>query len=363
MTAPTGVLLLVRSLGAGGTERQTAEIARTLDPERFTVHVGAVETEGWRADELRAHGIPVLPIPLRTLIGKDPFASTALLGRYCREHSIRLLHAFDPPMTVFGVPAGRWLGLPVVLASQRTHRDILAPRQQHLLRISDRLAHGLVANCEAMRSYVVERYGWERRRVHVCPNGIDADAYPYRERSTGEGPLTIGTVCVLRPEKGLATLLEGFSRLPQRRSLRLRIIGDGPERPHLEELARRRGIECEFQPAARDVAAALDSLDIFVLPSLSEALSNSLMEAMAAGCFPIASRVGGNPELITPDETGLLFEPGDGAGLATQLLRAIDNPSSRIAQARAAAEKIRHQFTREAAADRMASIYEHFLTR
>lgn len=368
MTSRTGVLLLVRSLGHGGTERQTAEMARFLDPRRFAVHVGAVETSGWRADELRADGIPVVPVALRSLIGKDPFTATRALGRYCAEHSIRILHAFDPPMTVYGIPAGRWLRLPVVLASQRTHRDILPARQQQLLRISDRLAHGLVANCEAMRAYVVEQYGWDPRRVHVCPNGLRAEAFPFRERSGGGGPLTIGTVSVLRPEKGLATLVEAFARVAASTGappLRLRITGDGPERPHLEELARRLRVAglCDFFPGTADVHAALDQIDIFVLPSLSEALSNSLMEAMASGCYPVASRVGGNPELVTPGETGSLFEPGDAAGLAEVLQRAISDRDRRAAEARNAAGRIRQDYTTTAAAHRLASIYDHYLAR
>jgi glycosyltransferase involved in cell wall biosynthesis len=70
-------------------------------------------------------------------------------------------------------------------------------------------------------------------------------------------------------------------------------------------------------------------MDIFVLPSLSEALSNSLMEAMACGVAPIASSVGGNPELVREAETGLLFEPGDAVGLATQLRRLVDGEGLR----------------------------------
>src|SRR5207302_3139718 len=79
------------------------------------------------------------------------------------------------------------------------------------------------------------------------------------------------------------------------------------------------GPDCHFQPAAQDVAPWLRAMDIFVLPSLSESFSNSLMEAMACGCCPIASDTGGNPELVRDGEAGLLFPAGDIGALAAHL--------------------------------------------
>ena len=84
----------------------------------------------------------------------------------------------------------------------------------------------------------------------------------------------------------------------------------------LAELAAGSDADCHFQPAERNVAPWLRAMDIFVLPSLSEALSNSLMEAMGCGCCPLASDTGGNPELVQHGETGLLVSAGrcEGAG-------------------------------------------------
>src|SRR5207244_161276 len=103
--------------------------------------------------------------------------------------------------------------------------------------------------------------------------------------------------------------------------IRLLIVGSGPALPDLQASARRfaLGGRCVFEPATRDVGAWLREIDIFVLPSLSEAFSNSLMEAMASGCCVVASRVGGNPELVVEGETGLLFRAADSADLARSL--------------------------------------------
>jgi glycosyltransferase involved in cell wall biosynthesis len=116
-----------------------------------------------------------------------------------------------------------------------------------------------------------------------------------------------------------------------------------------------------FLPETHEVPRLLRGIDIFVLPSLSEALSNSLMEAVAPGCCPIASRVGGNPELIADGENGLLFEKGDAGGLAGALRRVILDAEYRKSLAAKSVRRIEREFSLEASARRMGAIYEEFL--
>ncbi len=174
----------------------------------------------------------------------------------------------------------------------------------------------------------------------------------------------IGVVCALRPEKGLNTLLEGFARVRQwRAGMKLAIVGSGPMLEPLQHEARALGIfeDCVFVPATAQVTAWLRAIDIFVLPSLSEALSNSLMEAMACGCCTVATSVGGNPELVRNGETGLSFEPGNSEGLSAVLRTLIENEALRRRLASAGSEFIRQHFSTRAAADRMAEIYTYLI--
>jgi glycosyltransferase involved in cell wall biosynthesis len=117
------------------------------------------------------------------------------------------------------------------------------------------------------------------------------------------------------------------------------------------------GDRCAFEPARQDVAFWLRQIDIFVLPSLSEAFSNSLMEAMACGCCVVASRVGGNPELVIDGEAGLLFPARDSAELTRVLDRLLKDGALRARLAAAGSERIRRQFTIARAAQRMGAIY------
>jgi glycosyltransferase involved in cell wall biosynthesis len=169
----------------------------------------------------------------------------------------------------------------------------------------------------------------------------------------------IGIVCALRPEKGIATLMEAFGKLKSvRHGVKLVIVGSGPM---LAELQACGDADCHFEPAVRSVAPWLRTMDIFVLPSLSEALSNSLMEAMGCGCCAVASDTGGNPELVQDGDTGLLFPAGDSEALAARLLRLVDDPAYRQRLATQAQRRMHQQFTREQAARGMGAIYREFL--
>jgi glycosyltransferase involved in cell wall biosynthesis len=105
------------------------------------------------------------------------------------------------------------------------------------------------------------------------------------------------------------------------------------------------------------------SIDIFVLPSLSEASSNSLMEAMGCGCCPVASRVGGNPELIRDGHTGLLFEKGNPVSLAEALERLLANSEERTRMTQAAMQDTANRFSLSASTHRMQEIYLKHLQR
>jgi len=357
---PIPVLLLVRELGLGGSERQCAEIAQALDRRRFAVHVGCMRN-GFRGAELQAAGIPVIVFPVRSLYGPSAWAGAWQLGRYLKRHDIQLVHAFDVPMDLFAVPAAKLFRTPVVLASQRAFRDLTPGIQRRLLRITDRLADGIVVNGEAVRRHLIEDESVSPGRIQLCYNGIDLSQFSFSARQ--EGPeLTIGVVCALRPEKDLATLVRAFAQV-RRLHWRLVIVGSGPVLPELQKLAQELGIASAvtLQPTTDQVPAWLNKIDIFVLPSLSESFSNSLMEAMACGCAVVASRVGGNPELVIAGKTGLLFEAGQSEDLAAALVRLGDDPALRQQLAAGASEFVRTRFSREAAARRMAEIYTALL--
>ncbi len=359
---------MARELGLGGTERQLAETALSLDREQFEPHVGCFTSGGFRAAELRQAGVPILELEVRSLVSRSAVEGARRMGAYLARHEIALVHAFDVPLDLFAVPVARCYRAPVVLSSMRAHRDLTPGVTRHLLRLTDRMVDGIVVNSRAVARELTEQDGVPASLLRLAYNGLDTSVFrPEGERAVlpwGEaaaGTLVIGIICALRPEKGLHTLMEAFRQVKATRpGVKLLIVGSGPMLAELQAAGDR---DCHFQPAERNVAPWLRAMDIFVLPSLSEALSNSLMEAMGCGCCPVASAVGGNPELVTDGETGLLFPVGDAPALAERLALLLDRPDHRRRLAEQAERFMREHFTSRQAARTMGGIYQEFLAR
>jgi glycosyltransferase involved in cell wall biosynthesis len=366
---PVPVLITARELDHGGIERDVAKIAMHLDRSRFEPHVAAFHAKGMRFEELRAAGVPILPLPLTSLASLAALQAALRMRRYIRTHGIRIVHSYDAS-GVFAVPIARALRVPVVIASQLSYRSLLDRKTWRLLRMTDPLADAILVNCEAIRRHMIEDEHVPAGRVELCYNGVDTTQfYPAdtpKHDLLRDSPLVVGTVCVLRPEKALPVLQEAFARvIPLEPNAKLLVIGSGPELPRLKENAARLGIAgaSVFVPATPEVVPWMRSIDIFVLPSYSEAFSNSLLEAMACGCAVIGSRVGGTPEMIGENERGLLFHSGNAGDLADQLTKLIVDRALRREFADRAARFVRQNLTIEIAARRTAQMYERLLQR
>lgn len=364
-------MLLCHTLGIGGSERQLTETAKALDPVRFNVYVGAFHATGLRAGELEAKAIPVVEIPVTSFGNASVIQGAIALRRYVKQHGIRLAHSFDVPLSAFLPFAFPVRPRPIILTSQRAHRE-LAPRlHRSLLRVSDRLTDGIVVNCEFVRRHLIEDEHVRPELIHLCYNGIDIERFspgppPNIPEPLRGGDPVVGVICALRAEKDLPTLLRAFATLlKQRPEARLLIVGSGPEETILKRLADELAIAhaALFSSSTPDVIPWLRMIDIFVLPSISEALSNALIEAMACEVCAVASRVGGNPELIGADDRGFLFEARDSEQLAALLLRLAENSNLRRAKAAEARSWIMANMSIGRAARNMAAIYESYLAR
>jgi glycosyltransferase involved in cell wall biosynthesis len=363
------VLLVVRELDLGGVERDVTKIAMHLDPLRFVPHVASYCAHGVRFEELRAAGIPVLHLPLNSLMSASAVSSALRMRRYVRQHHIRVVHSYDTSV-VFVAPVARAIGVPVVISSQLGYRDLFDKRSRKELRWIDRIVDAIVVNCEAMRRHLIEDEHVPAERIELCYNGVDTSQfYPAaspRAEPVAGAPLVIGTVCVLRPEKALHLLQEAFARVRHLRpGMKLLIVGSGPLLDSLQSNSVRLGIQgdCVFQPATRSVAEFLRSIDIFVLCSYSEAFSNALLEAMACGCCTVGSAVGGTPEMLGADERGLLSRVGDSSHLAEKLALLIEDKELRQKLGLRAAAFARETLNIQIAARRTAEIYESQLCR
>jgi glycosyltransferase involved in cell wall biosynthesis len=360
------VLLLVRELGIGGSERQMSMAARQLDPDRYRVLVGCFSQTGLRQAELAAVGIPVREFPVRSFGSWSLIEQRAAFRKFLREESVDVVHPFDYVTVLFSALGVSGTGVRFI-SSQRSHRGLIPLPYRWLMPLSDRVADQVVVNSESLRQELTVQAGLPPGQVRLVRNILLPEMFP--EPPSGPRPrpgplagasLVVGCIAALRAEKDFGTLLRAARPLVDRYpGLRVLLVGSGPVEDELRALAGQLGLagSCHFVPATAEVLPWLHSLDVFVLPSISEAMSNSLMEAMCTGCASIASAVGGNTELVTPEVTGLLFPAGDAPALQQALDRLLGDAALRQRLGQAARRFIVDTFSPSAVVRQLDALY------
>jgi glycosyltransferase involved in cell wall biosynthesis len=320
------------TLNFGGTEGQFAEVVCGLDASRWELDVCCVRAEGPLRPRLEAAGIQ--PWSLGPSSFKSPALGAAILrlATHLRRHTVRLVHCFDFYSNLVGVPAARLARTPTLIASQRDMGDLRHPSQRAIQSMVLRLATHVLVNSDAIAARLHRLHATRADRLTVIHNGVDVLRFaPGRGSWSGREPMTVTTLANLRPEKGLIQLLDAAAIVSRTTSVRARFIiwGEGPLRGDLEALIRRKGLTdvLEMRGATREPESVLRECHIFVLPSLSEASSNVVLEAMATGLPVVATRVGGTPALVEDYRTGLLVPPNDPPALAQAIVRLLEAPT------------------------------------
>jgi glycosyltransferase involved in cell wall biosynthesis len=348
------VAIFLTSFDPGGTERQMVELARTLDPSQFTVHLACFKRQGaWLARA--AERASVDEFPLKGFARPGAVRCARQFARWCRDRGILVLQTCDFYANVVGLLAGAWARVPVRIGSRREINADKTAAQIRLQRFAYSMAHKVVANSTAAAN-AVAREGVPAGRIEIIRNGLDISSIPARQRARG-APRTVVTVGNLRAEKRHEVLLSAMRTVTARHpDARLLIVGAGPRRRALQALATDWGLTSfvQFLGHRDDIGAALNAADIFALPSRTEASPNAVIEAMAAGLPVVATAVGGVPELVAHGETGLLVPVEDAAAFARALLQLMDDPAAAermgVTARRRAVE--RHSF------DRMTRAFE-----
>jgi glycosyltransferase involved in cell wall biosynthesis len=264
---------------------------------------------------------------------------------------------------------GRAARVPVVIAHEHTWSFVGAPARKLLdRRLIAPLVDAFVAvsHEDARRMAEIEKI--PPSLIEVVPNGIPEPVAPSGHDVRAElgidadTPL-IGSICVLRPQKAVQTFLEAVAILRRTVPVRALVVGDGPERGRLEQLAAELGIgdATTFTGRRDDVPDVLAALDVVVSSSVFEGSPLALIEAMAAGKAIVATRVGGVPDLIEDGRHGRLVEPGDPARLAAAIEPLLADPGLRRELGERAARRQRAEFTLEATIVRLQELYETLL--
>jgi glycosyltransferase involved in cell wall biosynthesis len=355
------VMQVVLSLTAGGTERLVIEIVRSLQRQSVESVVCCLDEEGAWAEEMTRIGVPVIALGRRS--GFRPGLGCTI-ARLAARYRVDVLHCHHYTSFVYGqIAALMKPGLRVVFTEHGRLSDSAPSRKRRLVNpLLGRLPAAIYAVSEDLGRHMVAE-GFPAARVQVLHNGIDPGRHTSGEarrlaRRTLDLPdaaFVIGTVARLDPVKDLATSLEAFAMLRAHiGGARLVIVGDGLERQSLEEAGDRLGINdaVVWTGHRQDVRSLLPAFDLYVNSSIHEGVSLTILEAMAASIPIVATRVGGNPEVVDLD-TGLLVTPRSAADLALALRALASDPIRRRRMGEAARARVKTAFS----LDRMVAAY------
>ena len=376
MTNRIRVVHVLDNLNIGGTELNAVRTAERLDRSRFDVQFLCLQANGPLRARLDRAGIPVRPVPISSLLSVSALRRGLEIRDLVRREGIDVVHAHDPYANVLAAPFVRLAGRGAVIASQRWWRSVHRDRIRAANRFAYRFAHRVLANSSAIGELVVREEGVNRERVVVIPNFVDEEAFtPLTTERRAElrakvgladDDVAVGVVANLYPVKNHAMLLRAAALLSTEwPRVRFVLVGDGAEREALERIARELRIADQVLMAGRvtNEPGFPGIFDIAVLTSWEEGFPNWIVEAMAAGRPVVATRVGGVPDAVIEEETGLLVPTDDHTAMARALDRLLRDEDLRIRLGAASTVRARSQYHVTAVMSRLESLYAELASR
>lgn len=374
---PPLVVHIIYALGTGGLENGLVNIINRAAPERYRHAIICLTESGPFADRITAPDVQVYELHKRP--GND-FGVLLRLYRLLRQLRPAIVHTRNLAALETQV-----LGL-LMPRVRRVHgehgRDVADldgsnTRYRRLRRALAPLIHRFICVSEDLAQWLRADVGISSKKIAQIYNGVDHQNFASVEANLALLPegflpevraLIIGTVGRLAAVKDQGRLLCAVEHiLEQQPALRSRLrvifIGDGPLRDELESQAKALTDIVWFAGDRDDVGELMPLLDVFVLPSLGEGVSNTVLEAMSCARPVVASDVGGNPELVDDGVTGLLFPVGDSQALAKALMSLLDDQQRRLVMGHAGQQRVRQRHDWALTVQRYLQVYDEVLGR
>lgn len=375
--SPPLIAHIVYALDTGGLENGLVNIINRMADDEFRHMVVCLTTSGQFAQRIRKPNIPV--IELHKPPGHDVKTYLAL-WRVLKEYRPAIVHsrnlaALEAQLITLALPGVR-----------RVHgehgRDMNdldgSNRKYNLFRSLLRpIIDQYIAVSQDLSCWLTDTIGVSPTKVSQIYNGVDLSQFGKPHSTSladvpidfrGQNCLVVGTVGRLTPVKDQQSLLRAVAVLRQQNTpfteqLRLMLVGDGPLRGALEKQAQELGIAdiTWFAGDRNDVPNMMQCMDVFVLPSLAEGISNTLLEAMASSLPIVATRVGGTPEIINEHEQGLLVAAAEPHALAEALREVLQDQTLRQRLGSSGRRKVEQHFTWEATVSGYAELYRGLL--
>jgi L-malate glycosyltransferase len=264
------------------------------------------------------------------------------LAKYLKRNKFNVVQAYFFDSTMVGTVAGKLHGMKII----GCRRDLgfwYTPRLLFFLKIINKMTDRILVNSEAVKENVINREKADPARIDVFSNGIDIGQFQYsmeeRKKNRSEFGISDGSVCVglvgnmSRKVKRIDLFVKAAHYVIQKQSnVKFIVLGDGQLKPELIEMTKDFGIENHVTFLGSEVSRhkVLSAMDMGVLTSDSEGLSNAIIEYMASGLPVVATNVGGNPDLVKENGTGFLVAPNDHIAIGESILKLAQDPEMRL---------------------------------
>ncbi|MGI6630093.1 MAG: glycosyltransferase family 4 protein [Bacillota bacterium] len=363
----------------GGMKNHILTLLRNLNKTKYRIFLACPHKNEW-ISYLKDSDIEVVEIPLKgELSPSSDLKSVLQLMDLIRKWDIDLVHTHGMKAGLVGRIAGSFVpgrAVPYLIATvhnsvyhyqmPRYQRHLLAKVQKYLAMKTDQF----ITVSKALKKEIMLWEGVPENKIQVIYNGIKVENFdkkvtPYGKIRLGLNPVfpVVGTVARLAPQKGLEYFIKAASLVSQVvDKVQFLIVGDGPLRKELEFITAKKRLQDKilFTGYFPNISEIYPVIDVFVMPSLSEGLSISIIEAMAAKRPIAATAVGGIPELIRHRESGLLVPPGNEQALAQAILELLKRPKWSEKLGEKAGKKARNEYTVEKMVQQTENIYRQF---
>ena len=373
------------AFGVGGTEKQVANLTQRMDRRSFDVSFACTSRWGEMINEIEGQqGISISEYPLESLYELNAFRQQWRFAQALRRNRTQIVHSYNFYANMFSLPAAKLAGVPGIVASIRDMGVYLSPMKLRAQKLICRLADRVVVNAGAIRDWLIEQ-GYDPRKIVVIRNGVDTSRFIdrgdgaalRRELGLPAGVPLVVLLARLNPTKGIEDFLQAAVKVRERhpdawflavgecftRDPEGQIVVDTAYRQALQDRAASLGLtdRMRFTGLRKDVPQVLAAAAVSVLPSISEGISNSLLESMAAGVPVVATRVGGTPEAIDDGEQGLLVPVNEPQSLADAISRVLADPALAARLGANGRRRVAEEFSFDAVVRKTERLYRELL--
>ena len=334
------ILHVTFDMAIAGTEQVIRQLVENTDPEKFETSIMCIDGKiGALGNELIKNGVEINTVE-RGPSGLD-FKLVANLRHHIRSNNIDVVHCHQYTPYIYGLFAAIGTSRPVIFTEHgRFYPDSYKWKRILLNPLLSLCTSSIVAISDATAQALVKYENFPRKKIKVIYNGIrkapvtaSTSQHLRQELGINHEANILGTISRLDPIKNQTMMIRSFSQtLSHHQNSYLVIVGDGPERKNLEQLVEQLGIKSQviFTGFKVNPQRYLEIMDIFLLPSLSEGTSMTLLEAMAYKKPTIVTNAGGNPEIVDNEVTGIVTTNEAEEELSNAMTRLLNDPDLAI---------------------------------